>query len=207
MKYLLAAAALAAALSACATIPGPKSAGDSLLIGSVVLEFPDGFLGQPARTVGSNLLLHFLDLTSGRRFARLAVDGYFYFRGSGDDRYVLESYEYSTQDDTGEYNLDDSIGQEFSAIPGKLVYVGRLAVRYEKPRISGQVTFAQAIGFDDDGMFLALESEHLPFIHRMAPVYWQYDRTIERSWDDAALLAYLKDKDPRSPWLEAELSH
>jgi len=207
MKYLLAAAVLAFALSACATIPEPKSAGDSLVIGSAALEFPDGFLGQPARTIGSNLLLHFLDLTNGRRFARLAVDGYFYFRGSGDDRYMLESYEYSTQDYTGEYNLDDSIGQEFPSVPGKLVYVGRLAVRYEKPRISSRVTFAQVIGFDDGGLFGALKSEGFSPIHRMEPAYWQYDRTIERSWDDSALLAYLRDKDPRSPWLDAELSH
>ena len=209
MKYLLLAAALAVGLSACATIPEPKNTGDSLLIGSVALEFPDGFLGQPARTIGSNLLLHFLDVTSGRRFVRLAVDGYFYFRGNGDDQYTLESYEYSTQDYSGEYNLNDSIGQSSSSVPGKLVYVGRIAVRYEKPRIANHVTFAQVIGFDDGGplLFGALKSEGFSPIHRMEPAYWQYDRTIERSWDDAALLAYLKNKDPHSPWLAAELTH
>lgn len=207
MKYLLLAAALAGGLSACATIPEAKNAGDSLVIGSVALEFPDGFLGQPARVIGSNLLLHFRDVTSGRRFARLAVDGYFYFRGNSDDRYALESYEYSTQDYTGEYDLNDSIGQSFSSVPGKLVYVGRIAIRYEKPRIANRVTFAQVIGFDDGGLFGALKSEGFSPIHRMEPAYWQYDRTVERSWDDAALLAYLKSKDPRSPWLEAELTH
>ncbi len=207
MKYLALAFSLAIGLSACATIPEAKNTGDSLVIGSVALEFPDGFLGQPPRTIESNVLLHFRDLTSNRSFARLAVDGYFYFRGNGDDQYTLDSYDYSTQDYTGEYDLHDSIGQSFSLVPGKLVYVGRIAVRYEKPRISNRVTFAQVIGFDDGGLFGALKSGGFSPIHRMEPAYWQYDRTIQRSWDDAALLSYLKHKDPRSPWLEAELTH
>lgn len=207
MKNLLLAVALALGLSACATIPQPKSAGDSLLIGDVVLAFPDGFLGQPARNIGSNLLLHFRDVSRNTRFVRPAVDGYFYFRGNGSDEYRLESYEYSYRDDNGEYYLNDSIGQSFSAIPGKLVTVGRITVRYEKPRISNRVTFAQVIAIDDDGMFEALKPESFPFVHRMEPAYWKYDRTIDRRWDDAAVIAYLQRRDPRSPWLQAELTH
>jgi len=202
MKNLLLAVALALGLSACATIPQPKSAGDSLVIGNLVLQFPDGFLGQPARTVGSYLLLHFRDVTTNTRFVRLAVDGYFYFRGNGSDEYRLESYEYSNQDYGGDYYLNDSIRQSFSAVPGKLVYVGQIAVRYEKPRISNRVTFAEATIFDDSGM-----SDHFPTMHQTLSVFWQYDRTFDRRWDDSAVIAYLQRKDPHSPWLQAELTH
>jgi hypothetical protein len=207
MKNLFLIIALALGLSACATIPQPKNAGDSLLVGSIVLEFPDGFLGQPARTIASNLLLHFRDVSRNTRFVRPAVDGYFYFLGNGSDDYRLESYEYSYRDDYGEYYLNDSIGQSFSAVPGKLVDVGRIIARYEKPRLSNRVTFAQVIAIEEEGMFEALNPESFPFAHRTEPAYWRYDRTIDRRWDDAAVIAYLQRREPRSPWLQAELTH
>jgi hypothetical protein len=207
MKYLLPALALAIGLSACATIPQARNPGDCLVIGHLALEFPDGFLGLPPRTIASNLLLHFRDLTTNRRFACTATDGYFYFRGNGADEYRLERYVYSYQDYYGEYYLNDSIGQSFSSAPGKLVNLGQIVLRYEKPRISNRVTFAQATVFDDAGIFWALKGEMEPYMHETISSYWQYDRTIQRGWDDAATIAYLKQKDPNSPWLEAELAH
>ncbi len=101
MKYLLLALALAIGLSACAGIPEARNPGDCLVIGHLALEFPDGFLGRPPRTIASNLLLHLRDLTTNRRFVCTAMNGYFYFRGNGADEYRLERYVYSYQYSSG----------------------------------------------------------------------------------------------------------
>jgi hypothetical protein len=206
LKNLAFVVLFALALSACTSIPEPQNAGDALLIGSLVLDFPDGFLGQPARTVRSNLLLHFRNITRNTRFCRLTTDGYFYFHGHGDDQYELERYEYSVQDQGGEYYLNDRITQRFACVPGKLVYAGHLTIRYAKPRISNRVSFAQSTNYDDEEFFSVAGPDRFPLIHRMRQTYWQYDRAIDHRWDEDALHTFLNQKAPRSSWLQVEIT-
>jgi hypothetical protein len=205
MKNLLLVLVLAIGLYGCASIPEPRAATDALIIGNLVLDFPDGFLGQRARTVRSNIYLYFRNTTNGTWSWRLTSDGYFYFRGNGSDRYVLERYEYSYWDEGTEFYLSDKIGLSFSSTPGKLVYLGHLDIRYEKPSRSYRVTFARSTSLDDGG-FLAerLNKRHF-LIPRMHPTYWKYTRSDGRQWDDAAMVAFLRQKNPDSPWLERDI--
>jgi hypothetical protein len=66
-------------LCACAGTPRAKSAADARVSGSLSLEFPDGFLRLPARTIRSHVLLHFQNTSRGTRFLRSTTDGRFSF--------------------------------------------------------------------------------------------------------------------------------
>src|SRR3989304_8102826 len=98
MKYVLLMASLIFALSSCASIPAPEKADDSLVIGHLVLDFPDGFFEQPSRTIESGVMLHLVNTTKQTRFSLLTSGGYFRFLSHGADEYLLKGYEFSKRE-------------------------------------------------------------------------------------------------------------
>ena len=91
-------------------------------------------------------------------------------------------------------------------MPEKRVYLGHLSIRYEKPRMTNRITFARSTSFEDAGVSSALKGKRFPMVHRIHPTYWRYLRAEDRRWDDEASTAFLREKDPASPWLERDIA-
>lgn len=51
-------------LVSCASFPEPKEEGDSLVIGSFVVDFPDGFFNKAPRTVKEGVWIEFENITT-----------------------------------------------------------------------------------------------------------------------------------------------
>jgi hypothetical protein len=167
----------ALALQGCAGRPGPGPAGDPAgeVTGSLLLEFPDGFLGQPARTVRSNILLHVRNLSTGERYLRLLRDGRFALPAAGE--LLLVSYEYSLAGPEFSCYLNDQIGIGLRAEPGRRLDLGQIRILYTRPRRSHTATFARSTTFEEGGLVTARPGS---FLGRLRQDYWQYERTVLR---------------------------
>lgn len=85
-------------LGGCAGGSARESPAGTRVVGSLSLEFPEGFLGQPARTIRSPILLHVRNLDTGKRFLRAVGEGGFSFPAAAGEELALERYEYSQAD-------------------------------------------------------------------------------------------------------------
>ena len=188
-------------LVSCAGLPAPRSDSDALVVGYVQLEFPDGFLGQPPRTVRSDILLHFDNLTKGTHFSRFTRNGYFSFRAAGGERLRIENYEYSADDPYYQSYLNDDIGLGFSTEPAKVLDLGRITIRYTAPRTTNRVTFAQSTYLQDGDP----DSKTPPLTLSLQREYWAYQRGLVRLWDPTALADYLHRTDRSGRWQAREV--
>ena len=82
-----------AGLLSCAGFPEPAGENNSLIIGSLILDFPDGFFDQPPKTFDRNVRVTFRNVTQGTKFNISTNEGYYYFQTNGTDNYTLESFE------------------------------------------------------------------------------------------------------------------
>jgi hypothetical protein len=64
MKQCLLAIGVAALLGSCASIPAPESPDDSLVIGYMALDFPDGYFEEGRRTIASGINLSIRQLAT-----------------------------------------------------------------------------------------------------------------------------------------------
>ena len=94
MKKMFLAGLIALLLISCAGIPEPEESGNSLIIGSIILDFPDGFFDGASTTITRSIKVKLLNTTKKRSFTLSTIDGYFYFLTNGTDSYVLESFEF-----------------------------------------------------------------------------------------------------------------
>jgi hypothetical protein len=122
-------------VSSCATLAKPESPPDSFVIGSLVLDFPDGFFTEAPRTIDSGVTVEITNKTRGTRFALLtSAGGYFSFVGNGGNQYSIESYRFSGKTKTEVLPLEGKISYLFTATSHTVDYVGHFTVRYGKPR-------------------------------------------------------------------------
>jgi hypothetical protein len=170
------------ALGACAGMPEPDESENSLVIGSLVLDYPDGFFGQAPRTFAYGVKLRFLNTTTGKRFTLTTSDGYFYFVASGRDEYVLESYEFYKEMSNTKYTIGDDIGKAITPASNKLVYLGHFTITYASPELVTR-------DFSGGG----------------TTTYWDFDISAATEYDNAALLNYIREKDPDCCWLTYDL--
>jgi hypothetical protein len=174
---LLAAVSLLA-LCACAGAPRPESAAEARVTGSLSLEFPDGFLGLPARTIRSPILLHFRNTVRGTRFLRSTADGRFAFPAAGGEELLLVRYEYSLSGPDFSCYLNDGIGISFRPQPGETLDLGHIRIRYTGPRPSDRVSFARSTTVEEED--LAIEGPGSRFgLHRLRQTWWRYERELE----------------------------
>ena len=201
LAVLLAGLGAGLLLVSCAGLPAPRSDSDALVVGYVQLEFPDGFLGQPPRTVRSDILLHFDNLTKGTRFSRFTRNGYFSFRAAGGEQLRLQSYEYSADETDYQNYLNDDIGLGFSTEPGRVLDAGRITIRYTAPKITNRVTFAQSTYLEDADV----NGKSGPILLSLRHDYWSYQRGLVRLWDPTALEDYLHRTDRSGRWRAREV--
>jgi len=199
-------ACLALGLAGCATVPPPRQAGDSLVRGRLLLEFPEGFTGPPARIVRASLLAHFVEEATGRRFARPVARGCFAFRGAGGGRYRLRSVEFSTRGEQEEYYFHDRVDLSFSCPEGAVVDLGQLRLVYSRPRASARVAAGRSRSLEvPDWMELEGEEElFLDFpIGRLRERYWSYQRSFRQEREPEATRGCRAER--LGPWAGREV--
>jgi hypothetical protein len=133
MKHVLLILGIGLVLASCASLPEPEGEGTSLVIGHLVLDFPDGFFDKPARAIQNGIKLNFLNATRQTKFSLQTLSGYFYFLANGTDSYVLESYEYEFERVT----LGRSeVKWKIAVTPDKVNYLGHLTIFYLTPKLT-----------------------------------------------------------------------
>jgi hypothetical protein len=185
MKRLCCAAgivALIAALVSCAGFPEPESSDDSLVIGSLILDFPDGFFDTPPQEFDMNVKINFKNTTKDTSFSLYTSRGYYYFLTNGTDEYVLEDF-LLQQVVIGNSRYTFGGGQlklPIAATPGKVIYLGHLVVTYAAPQATKR---------------------------RGQSTYFDYKSSASLNWDENTLLQYIRQQQPNSPWLDLEVIH
>jgi hypothetical protein len=181
MKRLLLFAGLVVVLASCASLPEPESEGNSLVIGSLVLDFPDGYFKEQATRISSGVTLAFRNVTRDRAFTLTTDDaGIFCFLVNGSDEYLFESYKYASEKGIHHYSLGETpIRTKILTVPDRVIYLGHLTVTYAKPallRTSGDQSSS-----------------------------WDYKTSLSLKWDRDAVLSYIERKQSKSQWLTYEL--
>ncbi len=122
-------------LASCASLPAPERTGSSLVIGSLVVDFPDGYFDQTPARLDSRVQLNLTDVTTGREF-RLTTEGggFYYFPGTPGDTYRLDSWEFYQEIGHTRYRgAPYEVKLEFRVPADKVVYTGHLLYTFTKP--------------------------------------------------------------------------
>jgi len=123
-------------LVSCAGIPRAEKPGDTLVIGSFIVDFPEGFFNEEPRTFSSGLALTFRNVTTNSSFTiTTSEEGYFWFVSNGTDSYELSSYHHDyVSGSRHRYVLDSKVEYAFKTVPQSVLYVGHLGVIYANPK-------------------------------------------------------------------------
>ena len=192
---------VAAVLSGCAGLPAPENEDDSLVIGSLVLDFPDGFFDWPQRKIDRQVMLIVSNTTRNRDFTLMTSRGYFHFLSNGSDEFVLKSCRFSTREGGDDYMLGERpLGLKITTAPGKVIYVGHIVVTYMK--LGGPVS--RDIGARDmlhgDYKIPADRREDRAGLRILEDaIHWDYQVSIDRKWDLAWPVAIPKRMGGRFP--------
>ena len=161
----------------CASLPSPKGPNDSLVIGYLALDFPDGFFEHSKRAITTGINLKFLNETTGKSFWVSSSDGYFQFRSNGTDSYSLESFKVETS--TGSIG-ETPVRRKLITRPHSLIYLGHLTVTYVRPTRKSMTSDQQT-------------------------ACWDFAISSKLAHNEEELRAYLLSVDPGSPWLGYEI--
>jgi hypothetical protein len=127
--------AIVAVFLSCAGFPQPAEEGNSLVIGSLILDFPDGFYDTPARKFDMNVQMSFRNTTKNTRFDIYTNRGYFYFQSNGTDEYLLEEFQLLNQTiGTTRYSFSGGpVNMKIVPSPNKVIYLGHIVFTYSAP--------------------------------------------------------------------------
>ena len=174
---------IATVLSACAAFPEPEGNGDSLIIGSLILHFPDGLYDDLPQKIDMNVRVTFRNVTQNERFHDYTKRGYFYFPTNGTDEFILESFRIlKTQvEDTVHSFSDQRVDLKIVNSPNRVIYLGHIDAIYSAPsliRVRGG---------------------------RGGIQYYSYMVSVTVEWDQDLLQRYMARQQPDSPWLNREI--
>ena len=182
MKRFLFFACIVSLMISCASFPQPESAYDSLIIGRILLEFPNGFFDQTPRTIRNGVRVNIYNATTKFSFSVNTNNGFFYFISNGRDKFTLSGYEYHTKLSSGTYNINPKkIEKRLPTVEGKVIYVGDLTFRYSAPELEKQFGGG-------------------------SQRTWDYKILDSNSWNKSAVTEYLEKKQPRGEWLSYEIA-
>jgi len=169
------------AVLSCAGISKPESPEDSLVVGSLVLDFPDGFFGFPSRTIASGIELTIVNTTRNYSFSvRTGPDGYYSFGSNGHDRFSLASFHYEEKVLSWErVTLENKLEVPITVSPGTVRYVGRLTITFAHPQRSN--------------------------VEAGRATLWDYVASIACANCRGDMTEYIKSMDPESPWLSRDV--
>jgi hypothetical protein len=172
--------AVVAGLLSCAGFPEPASEGNSLVIGSLILDFPDGFYDTPSKKFDMNVQLSFRNVTQDARFDVYTNRGYFYFQTNGTDQYVLEDFQLLkiTIGNTRYSFSGRPVNMKIATSPNKVIYLGHILFTYTDPGATKR---------------------------RGRTTYYNYDTSVSVDWDKDVLRQYIIQKQADSRWLALEI--
>lgn len=152
--------AAVAVLLSCAGFPQPVEEGNSLIIGSLILDFPDGFYDTSARKFDMNVQMSFRNTTQNTHFDIYTNRGYFYFQSNGTDEYLLEEFQLLNQTiGNTKYSFSGGpVNMKIVPSPNKVIYLGHIVFTYSAPdavKKSGRKTYynyetAVAVDWNND---------------------------------------------------------
>ena len=172
--------AVAAVMLSCAGFPEPAGDGNSLVVGSFVLDFPDGFFDTPPKKFDMNVQLSFRNSTKNSRFDIYTNRGYFHFQTNGTDEYVLEDFQLlKTKIGNTMYNFPGAkIDMKIANSPNKVIYLGHVIFTYSAPTAASR---------------------------KGKSTYYDYETDVSVDWDKSLLRQYIEQKNPGSAWLACEI--
>ena len=182
MKKLLFAGgivAVAAVFLSCAGFPQPVEEANTLVIGSLILDFPDGFYDTPPRKFTMNVQLSFRNTTQQRRFDIYTNRGYFYFQSNGTDEYMLEEFQLLNQTigNTRYSFASGPVNMRITPSPNKVIYLGHIVFTFSAPDATTR---------------------------RGRSTYYNYETAVDIDWDEQVVQDYLMDN-KGATWLDHEL--
>ena len=133
MKYFIPILLTAVLFFSCVSFPGPEEESDSLIIGSIIFDFPDGFFSGPPRTLTSSFAVTFLNATTSKELKVKTVNGFFYFTCKRNDKFTLKTIQYEDPAP----GPGSSVGMNFDLpIKGRMhsiLYLGEMKVTFLHP--------------------------------------------------------------------------
>jgi hypothetical protein len=165
----------------CASLPKPKGGGSSLVIGSFVMDFPDGFFNEGKRKIEATVTVNFRNITTGQKFNCFTErGGMFYFLTNGSDEFMFESFEYRSSEGSSRYSIGETpLKLKIQTTTDKVIYLGHITFTYAKPTLER-----------DPGS---------------GTTSWGFERSIALNWDKDSTLAFILKKQPNSDWLAREV--
>ena len=139
MKRWMAYVLVATLLVSCTTFPSPQGNEGSLVVGNMLIDFPEGFFAESARTLGHGIQMNFADLDKGTSFyVYSGDDGYYYFAGEPGHKYELRSWQVDLNEGSRIYRIGPvETGWVFTAVPGKVMYLQHILVTFRTPKKKG----------------------------------------------------------------------
>ena len=180
-KFMVLLVLIVPLILSCAGLPQPKTHDDTLVIGSLALDFPDGFFDSPPRTITTGIEIVVVNKTREAAFSVLTVrDGYFYFLTNGRDSFSLDRYSYEATERSGQrVFLKSELRMPIEVVPGRVRYIGKLIISYRQPQRSSTVS----------------ERKNL----------WNYQPSVSLEDQKPQMIEHLKAANPESPWLSYEV--
>lgn len=167
---------IAACTSVPVPIPEPEINTDSLVIGSVIINFYNGFNDHSQLAVDEGIKLYFTNLTTNWPFV-VETDrcGFYYYLTNGSDEYILTKFEYSEGFDKYDEPISCTLNIPISTSTAKLIYMGHISIIFSKI-LGTTITI---------------------------PV--QYEVSFEVDWDRTTMLRYLENRESDCCWLDYEI--
>ena len=174
---------VAAFLVLCAGLPKPSNDSDTLVIGSLVLDYPDGFFGEPARTIDYPINLEIMNSSTGSVLNLVTKSGgYFYFLTNGRDNFVLTGYSYMTTEYHTTYSARNTLSYQITVEPGCVQYLGHIKVKTIEMRketdLNRHTTWTSKISMskenklDDAKKYLQDNGQGTPWLDRAIHSVW-----------------------------------
>ncbi len=133
----LAVALLALTAASCASIPTPaQNSDESLVIGYLVVDFPDGYFSAPPRSLDQGVWVELTNTTKNQKFkVQTGEDGCFYFLSNGRDSYSITGFHhFDSGSGKGSTEIRGPLTYDFDTSASCVRYIGHFAVHYTKPR-------------------------------------------------------------------------
>ena len=92
MKQVMIVAFAIFLLASCSSFPKANGTHDCLVIGNIVLDFPDGFFNEQARTIADGIVINIIDLDENRSFSISTNHGFYFFIPEPGHKYKLENF-------------------------------------------------------------------------------------------------------------------
>ena len=177
MKKYLILVLISAALvfSSCSSLPEQKNSDDVLVVGSFILDYPDGFFEMPSRKIKSNVKLKIINTRTKEEINKVTRNGYFHLVAKPGDEFHISHYEHKTKENNGIYTVGGWVKRNFTVVENSVNYLGHMKNTSRAGEKSKQ------IGSDK---------------------YYSYKETFSVKDNNAEALDYYKFNNPDSTWFD-----